>query len=172
MRERFVRIASNLWFAGFSPPKRDSQKGVQFGNPKTIRENQAIRANLWIDSRESGHLRARSVRAGNVLRTSKKTLSTSSASIRDDPDTTTTSSEFILRGPIFHFWGTPGCRTKCPFYTVEQRENTMIMHLMCHQVPFCAKLRKSLFSTSISGEFRGTQGNSEETPNFGIFCPF
>ena len=30
--------------------------GVQFGNPETIRENQAIRANLRIDSRESGHL--------------------------------------------------------------------------------------------------------------------
>ena len=34
-----------------------------------------------------------------------------------------------------------------------------------------AKLRKSLFSTSISGEFRGTQGNSEETPNLGTFGP-
>ena len=40
----------------FSPLKRDSQKGVQFGNPETIRENQTIRANLRIDSRESGHL--------------------------------------------------------------------------------------------------------------------
>ena len=35
-----------------------------------------------------------------------------------------------------------------------------------------AELRKSLFSTSISGDFRGTQGNSEETPNLGTFCPF
>ena len=34
----------------FGAPKRDSQKGVQFGNPA------AIRANLGIDSRESGHL--------------------------------------------------------------------------------------------------------------------
>ena len=34
-----------------------------------------------------------------------------------------------------------------------------------------AKLRKSLFSISISGEFRGTQGNSEETPNLGTFLP-
>ena len=41
----------------FSPPKRDSQKGVQFGKPETARKNQAIRANLRIDSRESGHLR-------------------------------------------------------------------------------------------------------------------
>ena len=32
------------------------KKGVQFGNPETIRENQAIRANLQIDSHESGHL--------------------------------------------------------------------------------------------------------------------
>ena len=31
----------------------------EFGNPETIRENQAIRANLRIDSRESGHLRSR-----------------------------------------------------------------------------------------------------------------
>ena len=50
--ERFARIASNLRFAIFSPPKRDS-----FGNPEMIRKNQAIRANLRIDSRESGHLR-------------------------------------------------------------------------------------------------------------------
>ena len=55
--ERFARIASNLWFASFSPSKCDLQKkGVQFGNPKTIRENRAIRANLRIDSRKSGHL--------------------------------------------------------------------------------------------------------------------
>ena len=40
----------------FSLPKRDSQKRVQFGDPETIRENQVIRANLRIDSRESGHL--------------------------------------------------------------------------------------------------------------------
>ena len=45
----------------FSPPKRDSQKKeVRFGNPEPgperIQENQAIRANLRIDSRESGHL--------------------------------------------------------------------------------------------------------------------
>ena len=42
------------------PPPRSAirKKGVQFGNPQaeTIRENQAIRANLRIDSRESGHL--------------------------------------------------------------------------------------------------------------------
>ena len=28
-------------------------------------------------------------------------------------NTTTTIFEFISRGPIFHFWGTPGCRTNC-----------------------------------------------------------
>ena len=43
-------------------------------------------------------------------------------SIRDGPTTTTTIFEFISRGPIFHFWGTPGWRTKCPFYTVKHRE--------------------------------------------------
>ena len=32
------------------------KKGVQFRNPQAIRENRAIRANLRIDSRESGHL--------------------------------------------------------------------------------------------------------------------
>ena len=32
------------------------KKGVQFGNAEMIRENQKIRANLRIDSRESGHL--------------------------------------------------------------------------------------------------------------------
>ena len=33
------------------------KKGVQFGNPKTIRTNQAICADLRIDSSEPGHLR-------------------------------------------------------------------------------------------------------------------
>ena len=57
MFERFVGIASNLQFAISSAPKRDSQKnGVQFRNPETIRANHAIRANLGIDSLESGHL--------------------------------------------------------------------------------------------------------------------
>ena len=57
--ERFARLASNLRFAIFSPVKRNSQKmGVRFGNRETIRENQAIRANLRIDSRESGHLKS------------------------------------------------------------------------------------------------------------------
>ena len=32
------------------------KKGVRFGNAATIRENQAMRANLRIDSRELGHL--------------------------------------------------------------------------------------------------------------------
>ena len=57
--ERFARIASNLRFAIFSPPPpeaRFAKKGVRFGNPETIRENQAIRSNLQIDSRESVHL--------------------------------------------------------------------------------------------------------------------
>ena len=48
---------SILRFAIFTPQKRDSQKKrVQFRNTETIRENQAIRANLRIDSRESGNL--------------------------------------------------------------------------------------------------------------------
>ena len=55
--ERFARIASNLQIAMFETPEaRFAKKGVQFGNPETIRESQAIRANLRIDSRESGHL--------------------------------------------------------------------------------------------------------------------
>ena len=40
----------------FSPARAIRKKGVRLGNPETIRENQAIRANLRIDSRESGHL--------------------------------------------------------------------------------------------------------------------
>ena len=41
----------------FLPPRSAIRnKGVQFRNPKTICKNQAIRANLCIDSRESGHL--------------------------------------------------------------------------------------------------------------------
>ena len=39
-----------------APEVRFGKKGVQFGNPETIRENQAIRANLRIDLCESGHL--------------------------------------------------------------------------------------------------------------------
>ena len=38
------------------PPEARFAKGVQFGKPETIRENLAIRANLRIDSHESGHL--------------------------------------------------------------------------------------------------------------------
>ena len=57
MCERFARIASNLRFRNFYPPP---EARVQFGDPETIRENQAIRANLQIDSRESGHLSIRS----------------------------------------------------------------------------------------------------------------
>ena len=62
--ERFARIASNLRFAIFSPPPPSPirNKGVRFSNPETIRENQAIRANLRIDSRESGHLRSKTPR--------------------------------------------------------------------------------------------------------------
>ena len=45
--EQFARIASNLQFAILA---------LQFGNPEPIREDQAIRANLRIDSCESGHL--------------------------------------------------------------------------------------------------------------------
>ena len=39
------------------PETRFAKKGVQLGNPKAIRANQAIHANLRIDSRELGHLR-------------------------------------------------------------------------------------------------------------------
>ena len=54
MFRQFARITSNLRFAIFSDPKRDSQKkGVQSGNPQSqIRTNQAIRTNLQLDSRE------------------------------------------------------------------------------------------------------------------------
>ena len=40
------------------------KKGVQSGNPETIRVNQAIRANLQIDSHESGHLSSCGLKAG------------------------------------------------------------------------------------------------------------
>ena len=43
----------------FVPRSAIRKKGIQFGNPETIRKNQAIRANLRIDSRESGHLSRR-----------------------------------------------------------------------------------------------------------------
>ena len=51
-----MRIASNLQFA-FLSALRGSQEGVQFGNLQAIRANQAICANLSIDSRESGQSR-------------------------------------------------------------------------------------------------------------------
>ena len=38
------------------PEARFAKEEVEFGNPETIRENQAIRANLRIGLRESGHL--------------------------------------------------------------------------------------------------------------------
>ena len=58
MCERFARIASNLRFAVLAPESAIHKERVQFGNPATIRENQAMRANLRIDLRESGHLSA------------------------------------------------------------------------------------------------------------------
>ena len=39
----------------FVPQNAFRKQGVQFGNPEMIRTNRAIRANLRIDSRESGH---------------------------------------------------------------------------------------------------------------------
>ena len=54
--ERFERIASNLRFAILSSPKCDSHK--KKGSAEAIGANQAIRANLQLDSRESGHLSA------------------------------------------------------------------------------------------------------------------
>ena len=65
--------------------------------------------------------------------------------IRDDPTATTTIFGFISRGPIFHFWGTPGWRTKWPLYTVEHREPTKSFHLMCHQMPFWCGIRCKTF---------------------------
>ena len=72
-------------------------------------------------------------------------FSQGSAQLRDGPTTTTTIFESISRGPTFHFWGTPGWRTKCPFYIVEHRETTMIFHLMCHQMPFWWGIRCKTF---------------------------
>ena len=60
--EQFARVTVNLRFASFSPRSVIRKKGVQLGNPETIRENQAIRANLRIDSRESGHLRRKHIK--------------------------------------------------------------------------------------------------------------
>ena len=65
--------------------------------------------------------------------------------ISDGPTTTTTIFEFISRGPIFHFWGTPWWGTDCPFYTVEHRETTKMFHLMCHQMPFWCGIRCKTF---------------------------
>ena len=70
---------------------------------------------------------------------------THTASLRAGPTTTTTIFEFISRGPIFRFWGTPGWRTKCPFYTMEHRETTKIFHLVCHQMPIWCGIRCKTF---------------------------
>ena len=43
-----------------APRSAIRKERVHFGNPETIRENQAIRTNLRIDSRESGHLSLKS----------------------------------------------------------------------------------------------------------------
>ena len=56
---RFARIASNLRFAIFSPPKRNLQERSSLREPEMIRENQAICANLRIDSCKSGQLRSK-----------------------------------------------------------------------------------------------------------------
>ena len=57
MFERFARIVSNLRFASLECLEtRFAETGVLFGNRQAIHVNQAIRANLRINSRESGHL--------------------------------------------------------------------------------------------------------------------
>ena len=55
--------------------------------------------------------------------------------LRDGPSTTTTIFELISRGPIFHFWGTPGWRTKCPFlqWNTEKPQRCFIWcAIKCH----------------------------------------
>ena len=60
-------------------------------------------------------------------------LERNQTNIREGPNTTTTVFELISRSPIFQFCvcGAPGCRIKCPFWTVEHRENAMISHSAC-----------------------------------------
>ena len=57
--------------------------------------------------------------------------------MRDGPNTTTTTSEFIMisRSPVFRFWaGVPWTSHQIPFYTVGHKENTKMSHLMCYQM--------------------------------------
>ena len=61
MFERFARIASNLRFATFSPPKRDSQKRGSVREP-------------WSDSRESGNSRESANRCARIGRIKKSRL--------------------------------------------------------------------------------------------------
>ena len=60
---RLETASRNFYIA---PRTAIRKKVVQFGNPKTIRENQATRVNLRIDSRESGHLSPYPLSLGGV----------------------------------------------------------------------------------------------------------
>ena len=86
--------------------------------------------------REELILMEKHTRFGQRSLMAKQLLHGAKGRISDGPTMTTTIFEFISLCPIFHFWGPPGCRPKCPFYTMEHRENTKILHLMCHQMPF------------------------------------
>ena len=80
---------------------------------------------------------------------------------------------FHLEGPDL-FWGAaPGCRTKCPFYTVEHRhKNTEILHLMYHQVPFWCHIRCKTFllETIIVSKPWKTRGSAWQPAPFGNYC--
>ena len=66
--------------------------------------------------------------------------------VEDGQTTTTTIFELISPHPFFQFWGTLGCRIKCPFYTEEHRENTKIIHLVAKSsVPFWCDIRCKTF---------------------------
>ena len=84
------------------------KKGVLFGNPETvIRKNQAIRANLQIDSRESGHLRC-FLRPQNAFQTS-----VSEASIVA-PSQTFVRKHLGCRKWGCNKWGFKGCLPALP----------------------------------------------------------
>ena len=107
--ERFAWIASTPRFALFSPPLQSAirNKGVQFRKPETIRENQAIRANLRIDSRVQVSLSKCPFRENNFMCTGESPRELPFAPARKwhlctDPMHSNTRSKQVL-----FFWRAP-----------------------------------------------------------------
>ena len=103
------------------------KKGVQFGNRETIRENQAIRANLRIDSRESGHLRPKELVSQNKNNLKKRLFLSlfSSVFLEDQNILASENEKKCLRQNHASKDARGGCSTPPPPTTNDYKNNAL-----------------------------------------------